>query len=147
MLHTVQEAMQLTGLSRKSLYNHMTSGRTTYSVGPDGRRYFDTAELERSYGKLQVVTHPSEQGFTQTGTEPFEPAELAKMIEDAVHRVTAPLVAEIAELRAALMRIEHKPEHQGVESAPADPPAPAPLPASKPESFADLLSEFGEGNA
>jgi len=110
MLHTIQDAMTLTGVSRRTLYNHADAGRVSYSVGNDGRRYFETAELERVYGKLATVAHVDAQPDAQSFTPVPGTADLAKLIEDAVQRATAPLVEEIAELRATLMRIEHKPD-------------------------------------
>jgi hypothetical protein len=155
MLHTIQEAMQLTGLTRKSLYNHMDSGRVSYSVEPDGRRYFQTAELERAYGRLKSSTHTTVKEILQPYTPPALPVELAQIIEDAVHRATAPLVAEIAELRATLMRIEWEPGGDTPATAPATPQPDQVSAASQSpvadrtgqsdhapavQSFADLLS-------
>lgn len=162
MLHTIQEAIILAGVSRRTLYNHSDAGRVAYSVGNDGRRYYETAELERAYGKLAVVAHSPAHENAQTFTPPADASELARMIEDVVARATAPLVAQlvaqvaqIADLRETLMRIEHKPD------APATAPAalqPDPQSASIPtpvatgngqsdhspsvSSFADLLSSF-----
>ena len=145
MLHTIQDAMTLTGLTRKSLYNHMDAGRVSYSIGADGRRYFETSELERAYGKLTTViqiTQPPGRENTQPYTPAPESGELAKLIEDAVQRATAPLVAEIAELRATLMRIEHKPDAPAAPAPGIDQVQQPTPPASKvkPQSFADLLS-------
>lgn len=116
MLHTVQEAMILAGVSRRTLYNHCDAGRVSYSVGQDGRRRFETAELERAYGKLKTVAQSHAQQNAQQNAQPFTPAhdtsDLAKLIEAAVQRATAPLAAEIAELRETLMRLEHKPNIQ-----------------------------------
>lgn len=53
MLHTIQEAVKLTGKSRRTIYDHCTQGRVSYSVGDDGRRYFETSELIRAYGPLR----------------------------------------------------------------------------------------------
>ena len=130
MLHTIQEAIKLAGVSRRTLYNHSDAGRISYSLGPDGRRRFETAELERVYGKLaQVPAQSSAQTFTpdlHTGVNHLE-----DIIESAIQRATAPLIAEIASLRETLMRIEYKPQ---------DLPAPQPKRhASKPTSFADLI--------
>ena len=52
MLHTIQEAIALTGKSRRTLYNHCDQGRLSYSLGHDERRYFETSELIRVYGNL-----------------------------------------------------------------------------------------------
>lgn len=133
MLHTIQEAIKLAGVSRRTLYNHSDSGLISYSVGPDGRRRYETAELERMYGQLAPVAHSPAQQNAQLYTQPsvVNDDHFSAMIEAAVERATAPLVAELAELKAVLMRIEHKPQ---------DLPAPQPKRhALKPTSFADLI--------
>ena len=133
MLHTIQEAIKLAGVSRRTLYNHSDSGLISYSVGSDGRRRYETAELERMYGQLAPVAHSPAQQNAQLYTQPsvVNDDHFSAMIEAAVERATAPLVAELAELKAVLMRIEHKPQ---------DLPAPQPKRhALKPTSFADLI--------
>jgi len=145
MLHTIQEAMALTGVSRRTLYNHSDAGRVAYSVGNDGRRYYETAELERAYGKLAVVAHSPTHENAQSFTPPSDASELAQMIEEAVKRATAPLVAQIADLRETLMRIEHKPDtpepgQQAVDRATPEVNRAHHSPSIS--SFADLLSSF-----
>lgn len=133
MLHTIQEAIKLAGVSRRTLYNHSDAGLISYSVGPDGRRRYETAELERMYGQLAPIAHSPAQQNAQLYTQPsvVNDDHFSAMIEAAVERATAPLVAELAELKAVLMRIEHKPQ---------DLPAPQPKRhALKPTSFADLI--------
>lgn len=132
MLHTIQEAMKLAGVSRRTLYNHSDSGRISYSLGPDGRRRFETAELERVYGKL---AQPSAQQPAQPFTLGMHTeADIGKVIETAIHRATAPLIAEIASLRETLLRLEHKPE------TPVQQPKPQ---ATKPAtSIADVLASW-----
>lgn len=132
-MHTIQEAIKLAGVSRRTLYNHSDAGLISYSVGPDGRRRYETAELERMYGQLAPVAHSPAQQNAQLYTQPsvVNDDHFSAMIEAAVERATAPLVAELAELKAVLMRIEHKPQ---------DLPAPQPKRhALKPTSFADLI--------
>lgn len=133
MLHTIQEAIKLAGVSRRTLYNHSDAGLISYSVGPDGRRRYETAELERMYGQLAPVAHSPAQQNAQLYTQPSVVTDdhFSAMIEAAVERATAPLVAELAKLKAVLMRIEHKPQ---------DLPAPQPKRHTlKPTSFADLI--------
>jgi DNA-binding transcriptional MerR regulator len=143
MLHTIQEAMKLTGVSRRTLYNHSDGGRVSYSVGHDGRRYFETAELERVYGKLTTVAHSDAQQLAQSFTPPPATGELAKLIEDAVHRATAPLVAEIAELRETLMRIEHKPDAPAPATPAPGQPSDAPATVIEPDDpWADIFASL-----
>lgn len=140
MLHTIQEAMALTGKSRRTIYNHCDAGRVSYTVGPDGRRYFETAELERAYGLLPQVAHTDAQQIAQVGT-PY-PDDLREVIEAAVAAAVAPLVERIDALQELLRRIEYKPEPVvavQVKSTPADAPAPAGE-RQQVKSFADLLA-------
>ncbi|MBA1205411.1 helix-turn-helix domain-containing protein, partial [Pseudomonas capeferrum] len=125
MLHTIQEAMKLAGVSRRTLYNHSDAGRISYSIGPDGRRRFETAELERVYGKLQQVAQPATHQSAQLGTPVLSTNDLGKVIEEAVQRATIRLATEIAELRAMLLRIEHQPDTPAATAlAKASPDAP-----------------------
>lgn len=142
MLHTIQQAIQLAGVSRRTLYNHSDAGLISYSVGPDGRRRYETAELERMYGQLAPVAHQNAQPNAQVFTQPSAVSDdhLAAMIEAAVERATAPLVAELAELKAVLMRIEHKPDPDSpVVTVPAEAPV-RPVALSSPKSMADVLA-------
>ncbi len=141
MLHTIQQAIQLAGVSRRTLYNHSDAGLISYSVGPDGRRRYETAELERMYGKLAPVAHSHAQPNAQVFTQPSATDDhLTAMIEAAVERATAPLVAELAELKAVLMRIEHQPDPDSpVVTVPAEAPV-RPVALSSPKSMADVLA-------
>ena len=150
MLHTIQEAIKLAGVSRRTLYNHSDAGLISFSVGPDGRRRYETAELERMYGSLAPVAHspaqPNAQPNAQVFTQPsaVNDDHLTAMIEAAVERATAPLVAELAELKAVLMRIEHKPDtpqapDSPVVTVPAEAPV-RPVALSSPKSMADVLA-------
>lgn len=142
MLHTIQQAIQLAGVSRRTLYNHSDAGLISYSVGPDGRRRYETAELERMYGSLAPVAQPNAQPNAQVFTQPsaVNDDHLTAMIEAAVERATAPLVAELAELKAVLMRIEHQPDPDSpVVAVPAEAPV-RPVALSSPKSMADVLA-------
>lgn len=110
MLHTIQEAVKLTGKSRRTIYDHCTQGRVSYSVGDDGRRYFETSELIRAYGPLRGSAHPEPMQTAQARTPlPDDFAEvLAAAVADAVARAIAPLLERLEAVE--LKRIEHKPE-------------------------------------
>lgn len=130
MLHTISEAVALTGKSRRTIYNHCDEGRVSYSVGPDGRRYFDTAELIRVYGELHGVAHPEPQESAQVctalgdGGQPLTEAT-ARRLAEAIEKLVA-----LEEKR--LMLLEHKPDTQ------------APTRARKVESFGDLLADLDD---
>lgn len=118
MLHTIQEAVKLTAKSRRTIYDHCTQGRVSYSVGDDGRRYFETSELIRAYGPLRGSAHPEPMQTAQPRTPlPDDFAEvLAAAVADAVAKAIAPLLERLEAVE--LKRIEHKPEPQ---EPPADP--------------------------
>lgn len=55
MRHTIDEAANLVGRTRRSLYRAMTEGRLAYGLETDGRRYIDTSELLRVYGAFEPL--------------------------------------------------------------------------------------------
>ncbi len=130
MRHTIDEAAQLVGRTRRSLYRAMTEGRLSYGLEADGRRHIDTAELLRVYGAFETPSHDVTPEMSHDVTLP---SELATLIAEAVAKALEPLRQEIAQLRlenAEQRRIEHQPP----------PEAPEPAPVVKPQSFADLLA-------
>lgn len=52
----LSEAARLTGRPRSTLHRAMKAGRLSYTVGPDGARLIDPAELERIYDVRQDAT-------------------------------------------------------------------------------------------
>lgn len=130
MLHTIQEAILLTGKSRRTIYDHCTSGRLSYSIGPDERRYFETSELIRVYGALRGSAHPEPVQTAHTRTP--DNNDLAQAIAAAVAQAVEPLRAEIEKLRETLLRIEYKPDR-------ADPPPQAQVIAPD-DPWGDLIS-------
>lgn len=126
MLHTIQEAIALTGKSRRTLYNHSDQGRLSYSLGHDSRRYFETSELIRVYGSLLNIAQPVAQEIAQPCTSENLPGTLT---EATALRLAAALEKLIEIEEKKLLLIEHKPAIQDA----------APFPREKPESFADLL--------
>lgn len=108
MLHTIQEAVLLTGKSRRTIYNHCDQGRVSYSLGADGRRYFDTSELIRAYGTLHMDAQPIQAESTQSCTPP-----IAQSLEGLTEATALRLVAAMERLieleEQRLLLIEHKP--------------------------------------
>lgn len=98
----IQEAMRLTGKSRRTLYRDMDAGYLTYNIGPRGRRYFDLAELLRVYGELQGA-----EGEPITEPEPPAPPSAAESLDvarQALDRV-AQLVEENARYREMVVQL------------------------------------------
>lgn len=111
--HTLAQAIELTGRSRRSIYRDMNAGRVSYRARDDGRRELETSELIRAYGPLRAVAHPQAQEVAQVGTATGTPS--ADTMQDLLAELRA-LRLEVAELRQTMLLIEHKP-HQ-VQPAP-----------------------------
>ena len=96
MRHTIDEAANLVGRTRRSLYRAMTEGRLAYGLKTDGRRYIDTSELLRVYGAFEAPSQPSQDAMSHGVTLP---ADLAEIIAQAVAKAVEPLRLEIQQLR------------------------------------------------
>jgi hypothetical protein len=106
--HTVQEAQQLTGKSRRTLYRDMAAGRLSWEPEGDNARRLETSELIRVYGALKPLAQPDAGNSAQAGT--------ASGTQDTA-LILAELKAlreEVAELRQAMRLIEYKPEPEPV---------------------------------
>ncbi len=89
----IQEAMRLTGKSRRTLYRDMDAGYVSYQRDARNRRYFDVAELIRVYGALK-----GEDGTPITEPEPEAPPSAAESL--AVARQALDQVASLVEENA-----------------------------------------------
>lgn len=110
--HTLNEAVKLTGRSRRSIYRDMDKGLVSYGLDAVGNRQFDTSELMRAYGALMPVAHPDTPEVAQVGTDIPWGTLLAEL---------QALRAEVQELRAAVLLIEHKPDPAPGLSPPSTP--------------------------
>ena len=109
--HTLNEAVKLTGRSRRSIYRDMDRGLVSYGLDPSGNRQFETSELMRAYGALAPVAQPDTPDMAQIGTaQPW----------DQVLTELQALRKEVQELRATVLLIEHKPAPSS-ESKPSAP--------------------------
>ena len=79
--HTIQEAIKLTGKSRRTLYRLMDSGQLSYDIERDKRRYFDTSELMRVFGQI--------------GTLDVESVPKTKSQEDVQNDLLTQLIEEV----------------------------------------------------
>jgi len=131
--HTLNEAVKLTGRSRRSIYRDMATGLVSYGIDTSGHRQFETSELMRAYGALKDVAHHGTEHLAHLGTV------------DVAHVGTAPwsiilaelqaLRLEVKELRATVLLIEHKPEKKTPEE-----PNPSKFSPTEPATWADLLA-------
>jgi hypothetical protein len=100
MRHTIDEAANLVGRTRRSLYRAMTEGRLAYGLETDGRRYIDTSELLRVYGAFEAPSQPSQDAMSHGVTLPADLAEIiAQAVAKAVSEAVEPLRLEIQQLR------------------------------------------------
>ena len=137
MWHTLTQATQLTGRSRRSLYRDMDAGRVSYRVRDDGRRELETSELIRAYGPLRGLAQATVPEVAQAGTPDGTP--YAALLDEL--RL---LREEVAGLRAELRLIEHRPATMNESFTPAKPDREKPPTAEKAQSFADLLAGLGD---
>jgi predicted DNA-binding transcriptional regulator YafY len=102
--HTVQEAQELTGKSRRTLYRDMASGRLSWAPDGDNGRRMDTSELIRVYGELKPLAHPDSKKAAHADTG-YGTSDSAMILAEL-----KALREEVAELRQAMRLIEYKPE-------------------------------------
>ena len=127
--HTLNEAVKLTGRSRRSIYRDMDRGLVSYGLDPSGNRQFETSELMRAYGALAPVAQPDTPDMAQIGTaQPW----------DQVLTELQALRKEVQELRATVLLIEHKPEHPLIAN-PSTPEKP-----QEPATWSSLFSALDE---
>lgn len=124
---TIGRAAKLYGMHRSTLYEAVAKGRVSAGIDGKGQRVIDLAEMIRRYGE---PPGSSRQNPTPDAGPalPLQDAALQPLIDEL--RL---LREEVAQLREALLVLEHQPE-------PAAPSAPAEAPA---KSFADLLARLG----
>jgi hypothetical protein len=119
--HTVQETQKLTGKSRRTLYRDMASGRLSWEPEGDNARRLETSELIRVYGELKPLAQPDSEKTAHSGTT------LGTSDTTLILAELKALRMEVAELRQAMMLIEHKPDtaQDGTQiSVPSETPLP-----------------------
>ena len=97
--HSVSQAQNLTGKSRRTLYRDMASGRVSYRTNVKGHREFETSELIRVYGEPEQSGTDKRHSVTQSPGTQNESEMLAEI---------RALREEVGELKSLLLRLEHK---------------------------------------
>ena len=97
--HSVSQAQNLTGKSRRTLYRDMASGRVSYRTNGKGHREFETSELIRVYGEPEQRGTDERHSVTQSHGTQNE--------NDMMAEIRA-LRQEVGELKSLLLRLEHK---------------------------------------
>jgi len=125
---TVNEAAELVGRSRRTLYRDMKRGNLSFTTRRDGHRQIETSELERCYGPLKV---PEIDTLPHVTEIPETERLLAELVELSKRQGE-----ELIKLREEVAQLRRLP-------APVIPQAtPAPNPAVEPNShpFTDEMA-------
>lgn len=114
--HTIKEAQQLTGKSRRTLYRDMAVGRLSWEPEGENARRLETSELIRAYGALKPLAQPDSEKSAHADTS-IGTSDLALILTEL-----RALREEVAELRQTMRLIEHKPDttHEAHELAQPD---------------------------
>jgi hypothetical protein len=137
--HTVKEAQQLTGKSRRTLYRDMSVGRLSWESDGDNARRLETSELIRAYGALKPLAQPDSEKTAHGGTN-LGTSDSALILAEL-----KALREEVAELRQAMRLIEHKPDtaHELAQPEQLQPTALDQVPEEKTDSWwASLVRPF-----
>ena len=107
----VSKAAELVGLSRKTMYAHVKSGKVSASKGNKGSLLIDTSELIRVFGNL--VPEQDSEGDTarQLISSNSDPILLGKM--DQMARQIEFLTEKVVELQKQLALPAPKEEKKG----------------------------------
>lgn len=124
---TLGRLAKLYGLHRSSVYEAVAKGRVSAGLDGHGRRVVDLSEAIRVWG--EPPGNPTAEPDTRqpaTMPAPVDPTGIADIIAEAVARAVEPLREEVAQLRQALMLLEHLPASRAAPKA-EDPPLDAEL--------------------
>lgn len=91
---TVNEAAELVGRSRRTLYRDMKRGNLSFTTRRDGHRQIETSELERCYGALKMPEPGTPSRDSGTASDDALIAEIRALREEL-----AGLREEVRELR------------------------------------------------
>lgn len=128
---TIGRAAKLYGMHRSTLYEAVAKGRVSAGVDGKGQRVIDLSEMIRRYGEPPGTARQNPTPAAETSGA-LQDTALQPLLDEL--RL---LREEVAQLRQALLLIEHRPAVGSVPDAAAPPPA---APAT---SFADLLERLG----
>jgi hypothetical protein len=95
----LRQAADNVGVARQTLYRYVKTGRISATVGHDGQKLVDTAELLRVFGRLQQPV-TGETGETVTGDSLRQPETASVTAASAIE--TARLQAELTAARGLL---------------------------------------------
>ena len=90
---TIPEAVKIIPVSESTLRRDMRSGKVSSEKDQRGRNIFDTAELQRVYGNLNLNGKP---------TLSDEPANDSPMTDNGTPKIVALLEGQVKDLKAQL---------------------------------------------
>jgi len=127
----LSEAAKLTGKDKATIHRAMASGRLSFTVGPDGMRRIDPAELERIF-RIKAPGAIAPRNRTAAVRNSPQPLQTDALLEAERSKI-AILEATVADLRQRLDRadMERRQAQEKLTAVLADMrvAAPAPQPA------------------
>lgn len=121
---TVNEAAELVGRSRRTLYRDMKRGNLSFTTRRDGHRQIETSELERCYGALKMPEPGTLSQDSGTASDDALIAEIRALRE------------ELAGLREEVAQLRRLPAPEPAKEAAQATPAPTPGDVPAPHPFA-----------
>ncbi|EFH4100654.1 TPA: helix-turn-helix domain-containing protein [Citrobacter freundii] len=79
--HTVTEAAKLAGVTRRTIYRHISTGKLSATVTSEGHTQIDTSELLRVYGALSQP----ETEKVSTGSHDNQPEYVTLLLAEMAH--------------------------------------------------------------
>lgn len=114
--HSISEAASLAGVTRRTIYRYIKSGKLSASVTGDGKSIIDTSELLRVFGELSQRN----QTEVHTGSQEKQPEYVTL------------LLTEISQMRLEIERLTTKVDELQVQLA-------LPAPTEKKKGFLNWL--------
>ena len=126
----VSKAAELVGLSRKTMYSHIKTGKVSANRDNKGSLLIDTSELIRVFGALRQ----EKDSVGNTGRQPELPDVPTGSQENTPEYVTK-ILAEMSQMRSEIERLSEKVEELQMQLA---------LPAPKEEKKGCMHWLFGK---
>lgn len=131
--HSPAEAMRLAGISSRTLYKKMNSGALSYTIGVNGRRQIETAELLRVYPDITIDVN------TVNSSDVNESKDMETLSEGPLLELMKAILQQLEQLNQEVKELKALPP----PPAPTKPPKPKAKPSKdKKLTFGDLASRF-----
>lgn len=111
---TINEAVELTGKSKRTIQRYISTGKLSYTVKKDGTRMLDEGEIIANFGRVIPTVTPTLSQPVTPSNQAEQLAELMQGLQQAIIEAQAPLLAQIAALTNRVEeltnRLEYKPK-------------------------------------